>query len=95
MSADADIVLFLLLLKAVFVCLDHLLDHLAANGACLACSELAVITVLQVNADFTCRLHLELIHCLACCGNDKTIAGIVRHSFTSPFFKLGFHFFNP
>ena len=95
MLADAGIVLFLLLLQAVFVCLDHLLDHLATDRACLACGQLAVITVLEVNADFACGFHLELIHCLACCGNDKTIAGIVRHSFTSPFFKLGFHFFNP
>ena len=33
MSADADIVLFLLLLKAVFVCLDHLLERVTRRNA--------------------------------------------------------------
>jgi hypothetical protein len=40
------------LLHAVFVCLDHLLDHLAADRAGLTAGELTVITVLQVDADF-------------------------------------------
>ena len=40
------------LLHAVFVCLDHLFDHLAADRAGLTAGEFAVITVFQVDADF-------------------------------------------
>ena len=40
------------LLHAVFVCLDHLFDHLAADRAGLTAGELAVVTVFQVDADF-------------------------------------------
>ena len=39
------------LLHAVFVSLDHLLDHLAADRAGLTAGELAVITAFQVDAD--------------------------------------------
>ena len=39
------------LLHAVLVGLDHLLDHLAADGTGLAAGEFAVVTVLQVDAD--------------------------------------------
>jgi len=40
------------LLHSVFVCLDHLFDHLAADGTGLTAGELAVVTVLKVDADF-------------------------------------------
>ena len=40
------------LLHAVLVGLDHLLDHLAADGAGLAGGQVAVIALLQVDADF-------------------------------------------
>ena len=39
------------LLQAVLVGLDHLLDHLAANGAGLAGSEITVVAVLKVDAN--------------------------------------------
>ena len=36
-------------------------------------------------------LHLELLHSLTCCRNNKTITGrIVRHIRSSPFSQLGF-----
>ena len=41
------------LLQAVLICLDHLLDHLAADGAGLASGDIAVITVLQVYTNLT------------------------------------------
>ena len=40
-----------LLLHAFFVGLDHLFDHLAADGARLAGGEVAVIALLEVDAD--------------------------------------------
>ena len=39
------------LLQAVFVCLDHLLDHLAADGAGFAGGQVTVVTVGQVHAN--------------------------------------------
>ena len=38
-------------LQVLLVALDHPLDHLAADGAGLAGSEVAVIALLQVDAD--------------------------------------------
>ena len=39
------------LLQAVLIGLDHLLDHLAADGAGLTGGQVAVVTLLQVDAD--------------------------------------------
>ena len=39
------------LLHALLVSLDHLLNHLAADGAGLAGGQVTVVTVGQVNAD--------------------------------------------
>ena len=44
--------LFRELLHPVLVGLDHLLDHLAADGTGLAAGEVAVVALLQVDADF-------------------------------------------
>ena len=38
------------LLHAVLVGLDHLLDHLAAHGASLLAGQVAIVTLLQVDA---------------------------------------------
>ena len=43
------------LLHAVLVGLDHFLDHLAADGTGLTAGQVAVVTVLQVDADFPWR----------------------------------------
>ena len=77
------------LLQAVFVCLNHLLDHLAADGAGLAGGDIAVIAVLEIYADHVCSLQFELIQCRACSRDNKMIAGIVRHSFYISFSVLG------
>ena len=37
---------------ALLVSLDHLLDHLAADGAGLAGGQVTVVTIGQVHADF-------------------------------------------
>lgn len=39
------------LLQALLVGLDHLLDHLAADGAGLTGGQIAVVAVLQVDAN--------------------------------------------
>ena len=46
-------VMRLCLLHAVLVGFDHLLDHLTADGTGLTTGELAVVTVLQVDADLS------------------------------------------
>ena len=55
--------------------LDHFLDHLSADGACLLCSEVTVITLLEVNADIACGFHLKLIESFLSFGNKR----LVRH----------------
>ena len=66
----------------------HLLDHLAADGAGLAAGEVAVIALLQVDADLTGRLHLEAIHGLAGVRVHEVVA-VGGHTITSPFRDLG------
>ena len=39
-------------LQALLVALDHLLDHLAADGTGLTGGQIAVVTFLEVDADF-------------------------------------------
>jgi len=39
-------------LNVVFVLLYHLLDHLAADGACLLGGEVAVVALVEVYANF-------------------------------------------
>jgi len=47
------------LLQTLLVGLDHLLDHLAADTACLTGSQVAVVAVGQVNADLPwCPFYL-------------------------------------
>ena len=76
------------LLHAVFVGLDHLLDHLAADRAGLAAGKVAVIAVLQIDADFGGGLHLELVHRLARIGVHDLVTGSVRHSLHLLFIRL-------
>ncbi len=53
----------------------HDVDHLSADRTCLLCSEIAVITLLEVNADIACGFHLKLIESFFCFGNKR----LVRH----------------
>ena len=72
------------LLHALLVSLDHFLDHLAADGAGFPGSQVTVVAVLQVNANFLSSLHLELLHGLLCLGNIDLIIPIAHNTF-SPF----------
>ena len=56
-------------------CGCHYVDHLSADRTCLLCSEIAVITLLEVNADIACGFHLKLIESFFCFGNKR----LVRH----------------
>ena len=73
----------------------NLLDHLAADGAGLAGGQVAVVAVLQVDADLVGGLHLELLHALLGLGDVDAIAGriVAAHSQTLLFlFREAFHF---
>ena len=70
---------FLALHHALLVSLDHLLDHLAADGAGLAGGQVAVIAVGQVDAHFLGSLHLEAVHGLAGLGNVDLVVVRVAH----------------
>lgn len=59
------------LLHALFVGLNHLLDHLAADGACLTGSQVAVVALLEVYTD------------LLWCGITTKIAMILRIMYTN------------
>ena len=76
----------ILLLQALLVGLDHLLDHLAAHGAGLTGGQVAVVALLQVDAHLLGSLHFELVHCFTSLGNIDLIA--VLYSGFSPFSLL-------
>jgi hypothetical protein len=61
-----------------------LFDHLAAHRAGLTGSQVTVVTVLQVHANFLGSLHLELLHSSLSLGNIDLIVTIA-HSENSPF----------
>ena len=49
----------------------HLFYHLAADGACFPGSQLTVVAVGQVNANFLSGLHLEAVHKLTPEGRER------------------------
>ena len=57
---------------------SHLLDHLAAHRAGLTAGQVAVVALLQVDADLLGRLHLELIQGRAGVRDGRLI-GSGRH----------------
>ena len=61
-------------LDGVLVRLNHLLYHLTADATCLLCGKVAVVTLVEVNANFACSLHLELVKSFLCFGNELLIA---------------------
>ena len=58
--------LLVLALKVVFVFLDHLLNHLAADRACLTCGKIAVVALVEGYAYFVSGFVLKLFKCLLC-----------------------------
>ena len=58
----------------------HLLDHLAADGACLAGGQVTVVAVGQVDADLGSCLHLELVHSLTSLRDVDLVVILAAHS---------------
>ena len=56
-----------------------MIDHLAAHGAGFTGSQVTVIAIGQVNADFLSCLHLEAVHGLTGLGNVQLIVVRVAH----------------
>ena len=71
------------LFDRVFVALNHLFDHLAANRASLAGSQVAVIALLQGNANLVGSFHLELFHSLLSFRDNDIV--IAFHNQITPF----------
>ena len=61
--------------QRVFVALDHFLNHLTADRACLTGGEVTVVAVLvEGNAYLVSCFHFELLQCLLCAGNKGLVA---------------------
>ena len=73
------------LFHAVFISLDHLLDHLSADRTGLAGGQVAVVTLLEIDAHLRGGLHLEAVKRVACLG-DNTLAGTLSHLLYTPYF---------
>ena len=63
----------------------YVLDHLAADTACLTGGQVAVVAVGQVDADFLGCLHLETVHGLTGLGDIQLIVVGIAHKNLSPF----------
>ena len=61
--------------------------HVAADRASLLGSDVAVVTIVQVDADLAGSFHLEAIHSITC-GRIYEI-GTLRHLQASPFSSFG------
>ena len=60
----------------------HLLDHLAADAACLTGGQIAVVTLLEVHADFPC-CSFSILKAKFICNTSKNSRRILfnLHSF--------------
>ena len=68
------------LLQTLLVGLDHLLDHLAADGAGFTGGQVTVVAVGQVDSHFLSCLHLELLHGLLGLGNVDLVVALHNNS---------------
>ena len=57
----------------------NLLYHLVAGAAGLAGGQVAIVAVLQIDANLSGRLHLELVHS-GVCLRDVDFAAFIRQS---------------
>jgi hypothetical protein len=65
----------------------NLLDHLATDATGLLGGQVAVITLLQVNAHLVGSFHLETVETLASLGNNVLV---LRHNDTPHHIHSGF-----
>ena len=59
----------------------HIVDHLSADRTCLTGGEIAVVAVVQIDTDFVCRFHLELVKSCAGFGNQLVCCHCGNSSF--------------
>ena len=64
--------------------LDHLLDHHAADGAGVAGGQVAVIALLEVDAQLVRHFVLEAVHGVLGFGDIDLVIVIGRHSLVPP-----------
>ena len=67
-------------LQVLLVALDHLFDHLAADRAGLAGGQIAVVALLEVDADLAGGFHLELVHSGLGLGDVELVAVLAGHN---------------
>ena len=63
----------------------YMFDHLAANGTGLTAGQIAIVALLQVDANLRSGFHLELVQGLASLGDNCIV--VAFHCDTSPNFK--------
>ena len=80
-KAACFVFIFLLLLSAVLVILNHALNHLAADASGLTRSKLSVVALLQGHADALSNLVLQVLHGLLGLGYYQ----LTVHYFSSPY----------
>ena len=51
----------------------YMFDHLAANGTGLTAGQIAIVALLQVDANLLGGLHLELVESLAGAGDHRLV----------------------
>ena len=69
-------------LYIVLVLLDHLLDHLTADGTRLTRREIAVVTFLEVYANFVGCFHFELIESVLRLGDEFSVVARCHFRFS-------------
>lgn len=65
-------------LQAILIALDHFLDHLAADRTGLTRGQIAIVTLLEVYANFAGGFHLKTVEGFTCFG-DYQIVTTSRH----------------
>ncbi len=68
--------------RPLLFCTHHI-DHLTADGACFSGSQIAVVALLEVYANFVCCLHLEFVE------SFSTLLSCYTFDFVSPFVVFG------
>ncbi len=77
----------------VFSVFDHTLNHLAADPACIAGGNIAVITIIKGYIHRVSDLGFKVLQRLLRLGNCNTIAPC--HKFSPPFIAVRFKSLSP
>ena len=58
----------------------YMFDHLAANGPGLTAGQIAIVALLEVDADLAGGFHLELVHSGLGLGDVELVAVLAGHN---------------